>query len=87
MIDIFGYLAGTLCTISFIPQAYKCIVEKNVEGISLSMYIIFSVGVLLWFIYGIILGNLPIIIFNALTLILAIAILINILKHSKKKTK
>ena len=87
MIDIFGYLAGTLCTISFIPQAYKCIVEKNVEGISLMMYIIFSVGVLLWFIYGIILGNLPIIIFNALTLILAIAILINILKHSKKKPK
>ncbi|MBK8809012.1 MAG: SemiSWEET transporter [Bacteroidales bacterium] len=74
-IEIIGILAATLTTTSFIPQAYKIIKTKNTDGISLSMYIFFSLGVLLWLIYGIFLNNLPIIIANSITLCLALIIL------------
>jgi len=83
MEDIIGYVAGTLTTICFIPQAYKIIRDKNVEGISLSMYIVFLCGVLSWLSYGIILGNPPIILFNSLTAVLTSVIIYNILKYKK----
>lgn len=83
MEDIIGYIAGTLTTICFIPQAYKIIRDKNVEGISLSMYIVFLCGVLLWLTYGLILSNPPIIIFNTLTAALTSVIIFNIIKYKK----
>jgi len=83
MEDLFGYIAGTLTTICFIPQAYKIIRHKNVEGISLSMYIVFLSGVLLWLVYGLMLSNPPIIIFNVLTAALTSVIIFNIIKYNK----
>ena len=55
--DYIGYVAAVLTTVSFVPQAFKTIRTKDVSGISLSMYLIFTVGVLLWFAYGVSLGN------------------------------
>ena len=83
MEDIIGYIAGTLTTICFIPQAYKIIRDKNIEGISLSMYIVFLCGVLLWLAYGLMLSNMPIIIFNILTAALTSVIIFNIIKYKK----
>ena len=82
-IDIFGFIAGTLTTISFLPQVIKTVKGKNVDGLSLIMYICFSAGVAFWLVYGIYLHNLPIIIFNSITILFAIAILLNIIKYKK----
>lgn len=71
-----GYIAATLTTISFLPQAIQVFKTKNVASISLGMYCIFTTGVLLWLIYGVLQKDAPIIIANAVTLVLACAILV-----------
>lgn len=76
MIDILGFVAGFLTTLAFLPQVIKVIKTKKTEDISLVMYIIFTVGVALWLVYGIMLLSLPIIIANSLTLVLASIILV-----------
>ena len=70
-IDIIGYIAASLTTISFIPQALKVIKTKDTKSISLAKYLLFTMGVFLWLIYGIALVNQPIIIANVITLILS----------------
>ena len=79
--DILGYLAATLTTLSFLPQAVKVIKTKKTEGISLWMYIIFTTGVFFWFIYGLLSLIYPIIIANFVTLIFASIILFYKLKE------
>jgi MtN3 and saliva related transmembrane protein len=73
--DIIGTVAATLTTLSFMPQVLHTLRTKDVSGISLGMYTVFTVGVSLWLVYGIMLGELPIIIANAITVALASAIL------------
>ncbi len=73
--DAIGYLAAALTTASFVPQALLTLRTRNVSGISLGMYSAFTAGVALWLVYGISLGELPIIVANALTLALAATIL------------
>lgn len=75
MDEIIGYCAASLTTLSFLPQAAKVIKTRDTKSISLIMYILFSAGVALWLVYGVLLGNLPIIIANAVTLALALVIL------------
>jgi MtN3 and saliva related transmembrane protein len=81
-IPIFGYVAAILTTLSFLPQAIKTIKEKNTEGISLVMYSLFTSGVLMWLVYGLFVKDAPIIIANAITLILAVIILALKIKYS-----
>ena len=82
--DIIGYIAAILTTSAFIPQAIKVIQTKNTEGISLWMYIIFTLGVAFWLIYGLIKNELPIIVANAITLVFASIILLYKIKKLKK---
>ncbi|GAC1301841.1 MAG: SemiSWEET transporter [Mucilaginibacter sp.] len=70
-ITIIGLLAAFGTTVSFLPQAIKTIQTKDTSGISLSMYALFTAGTLLWLIYGIMSGSLPVTIANAVTLIFA----------------
>ena len=79
--EIVGLTAAFLTTSAFIPQVYKIYKEKNAEGISLTMYIILFIGVLLWFIYGILIGSLSIIIANGVTALLQLIIIIFKLKN------
>jgi MtN3 and saliva related transmembrane protein len=74
--DTIGYLAATLTTFSFVPQALLTVRTRDVRGISLGMYSVFTVGVALWLAYGVALGDWPIIVANALTLALAATILV-----------
>lgn len=74
--DIVGTIAGTLATISFIPQVIRTFRLKQAKDISLFMYSIFCLGVLMWTVYGILKGEPPLIAANAVTLALAISILI-----------
>ena len=70
-----GYVAAVLTTISFVPQALLIIKTKDTKGISLPMYILFTIGVACWLLYGIYFGMIPVIIANFITLALAIVIL------------
>lgn len=74
--DLIGYAAASLTTCSFLPQAWLTFRTRDVRGISLGMYSIFTFGVALWLLYGIAVGAWPIIAANAITLALAIVILV-----------
>lgn len=73
--DLLGYLAAALTTVAFIPQAWLTWKTRKAEGISLGMYTIFTIGVLSWLGYGLLIGAWPIIVANAITLALAVFIL------------
>ncbi len=73
--DVVGLAAGTLTTISFVPQVVRIVRTRSAHDISWWMFGIFSVGVALWLGYGIMLGALPVIVSNVVTLTLATAIL------------
>ncbi len=74
-IDYLGLFAGMLTTISFLPQVIKTWKTQSARDLSLEMFLIFCTGVLLWLIYGVIVGNVPIIVSNCLTIMLAGSIL------------
>ena len=73
--------AATLTTAAFLPQALHIIRYKDTRAISLHMYVAFATGVFLWMVFGLMIGNLPIIISNAITLGLALAIIAMKLKY------
>ncbi len=75
LIDFIGALAAILTTASFMPQALHTFRTKDVSGISLGMYSVFTAGVALWLVYGLLLKAWPIVIANCITLALASAIL------------
>jgi len=76
---LLGFLAGTLTTLSFVPQVIKAWRSKRCEDLSWGMLITFSAGVVLWLAYGLMLWAAPIIAANAVTLALLITIgLLNI---------
>jgi MtN3 and saliva related transmembrane protein len=81
-VDILGLLAGTFTTISFLPQVIKIWRSKSAKDISLAMFSIFSIGVLLWLVYGLFINSLPVILANAVTLVLASTILVFKFKYS-----
>ena len=74
-IDTIGFVAAILTTGSFLPQAWHTFQTKDVSGISLTMYGAFTLGVMLWLAYGLLLGAWPMIVANVITLTLALAIL------------
>lgn len=79
--EYFGYLAAFLTTFSFLPQAIKTIKEKDTKSISLVMYLMFTFGVLSWLLYGIFTKDLPLLLANLVTFILAVIILSLKLKY------
>lgn len=81
LITIIGLLAGTMTTVSFIPQLIRTVKYKNTQSISLGMYSIFTFGVLVWLFYGIVKKDIAIIVANIITLTFTIIILILKLKY------
>lgn len=76
MIPMIGYLAASLTTFSFVPQAIKVIKTRNTEGISIIMYLMFVVGLVMWLIYGVLIDDLALSVANFMTLLFAAPILI-----------
>ena len=85
--DIIGYIAATLTTVSFVPQAWHTFRTKDVSGISLGMYSVFTVGIALWLVYGLMLSAWPIVIANVITLVLASLILVMKLRYHEPKNQ
>ncbi len=73
--ELIGYAAAALTTCSFLPQAWLTFRTRDVRGISLGMYSVFTAGVALWLVYGWLAGAWPVVAANAITLVLAAAIL------------
>ena len=93
-IEIIGYCAAFLTTLAFLPQAIQSWRTRDVSGISLGMYSLFTAGVGLWFVYGLIIEKWPLILANMLTFALALSILIlkirytsNFIKNKNPKQK
>ena len=74
--ELIGYAAASLTTCSFVPQAWLTFRTRDVSGISLGMYSVFTLGVALWLAYGLLLGAWPVVAANAVTLALALSILV-----------
>jgi len=74
-VAIMGLVAGLLTTIALIPQVMKIWKTRSAKDVSRKMFIAYSTGVALWLGYGILRGEMPIIVWNAVSLVLGLAIL------------
>lgn len=66
---LLGYLAASLTTASFFPQAIKTVRSGDTRGISLGMYALFTLGISCWGVYGLLTRDGPLIVANAITLV------------------
>ena len=83
--ELVGYAAASLTTASFIPQAWLTFKTRDVSGISLGMYSVFTAGIALWLVYGLMIQAWPVVIANVITLVLAASILVMRLKFKSKQ--
>jgi len=72
--NLTGLVAGFLTTLAFVPQAARIWKTKSARDVSLPTYLSLTLGVALWLAYGLMKGEAPIILWNAVTLLIAIAI-------------
>ena len=79
--ETIGYAAALLTTLAFIPQAWRSWRTRDLSGISLFMYALFTLGVTLWLVYGFLIGSPPIIVANAITATLAGMVLALKIRH------
>lgn len=70
-VKILGLVAGALTTVAFVPQVVKTYQSRSAKDLSLGMFLIFCTGTICWLTYGILIGNLPVIAANAVTLALS----------------
>ena len=80
-----GLLAGMLTTVGFIPQIAKGYRTKRMNDVSLTMPVLLSMGMALWFVYGVILGDIPIMLWNLIALGLNIMVIFLILTYRRKQ--
>ncbi|MDD2932384.1 MAG: SemiSWEET transporter [Methylotenera sp.] len=79
--DLIGYFSAFLTTLAFVPQAHHSWKTRDLSGVSLPMYSLFSLGVLGWLVYGVMISSWPIIVANCITLVLACVVLYLKIKH------
>ncbi len=81
--ELVGFVAATCTTAAFVPQLVRVLRLKSAREISLPTFLLFSVGVSLWLIYGLYTGSRPVIVSNAVTLGLSLSILHLKLKYDR----
>jgi MtN3 and saliva related transmembrane protein len=74
--EILGLIAGILTTAAYVPQVFKTWRLKTAGDISLLMISLTSAGIFLWFLYGLLIGSLPVMIANLITCILTLTVLV-----------
>ena len=79
-----GLVAATLTTCSFVPQLTRVVRTRSAEDLSYGMFGAFSLGVLLWLVYGVLRDDLPVIVSNAVTLALSVAILVLKIRYDRR---
>ena len=81
IVDIIGSIGAVLTTVCWLPQAIKLIRDKETRAISLSSTAAFTLGMLLWLVYGVALADWPLISSSAITVALMLVILSQKLRH------
>ena len=81
LVMLTGMIAAVLTTAAFLPQVLRTWRTRSTSDISLGMFITYVTGILLWLVYGLMLGDIPLIASNAVTLVLSGAILLLKLRH------
>ncbi|HCT59807.1 MAG TPA: hypothetical protein DGA22_02860 [Acidobacterium sp.] len=84
LLTLAGYCAAVCTTLSFVPQLVRVWRLRSARDISLTMFLVFSIGVFLWLVYGISIRSIPVILANAVTLALSLAILILKLRFDRQ---
>jgi len=79
--QVIGFVAAALTTLSFIPQVIQVVKTKDTSGISLVMYSMFVFGVFLWAIHGYLIGDISVLLANLVTFVLASIILTYKIKY------
>jgi MtN3 and saliva related transmembrane protein len=81
-IVLVGYIAGTLTTVSFVPQVIKAWKMRETRDLSLAMLVLFGIGIVLWTLYGFWTGSLPIIAANVITFVLILVLIFLKMRYS-----
>lgn len=87
MVEDIGFVAAFCTTAAFVPQLVRVMKLRSARDISLGTFLLFSVGVFLWLVYGIYTGSKPVIASNLVTLALSVSILILKVKYDRKCLK
>ncbi len=74
-VELIGYIGAFMTTAAFFPQTWQVIRTRDTRSISLAMYILFTLGICFWLIYGVMIESFPVTIANAITLVLSSIIL------------
>lgn len=85
-VDVIGYAAAAMTTVSFVPQLLRVVRLRSARDISLGMFLIFSMGVALWLVYGLQQHSMPVTLANGVTLVLSLSILGLKLKFDRRAT-
>ena len=85
--EVIGYLAAFCTTISFLPQAYLTLKTRDTESLSLVMYSTFTLGVLFWLLYGLLIEDKAIVLANVITFVLSATILVFKIYHTLTRAK
>ena len=80
-VDILGYSAGAITSITFLPQVIKTWKERSAKDISLMMFLIAALNEIMWVVYGILLNNWIIILTNAVILVMSLTMIYFKLKY------
>ena len=85
--DFLGYIAATITTIAFLPQIIKTAKSKSAKDVSMGMFVLFTTGVFLWIVYGILTSTYPVLIANAVIFCLALTQIILKIKYDREEGK
>ena len=83
-LDLLGLVATCFTTSSFVPQVWRTWKTRDVSGISLPTYVIITIGLALWLVYGIGIGSWPVMAANAVGLALILAVIWLKLRYSRQ---
>ncbi|QMV20292.1 hypothetical protein GOB94_07810 [Granulicella sp. 5B5] len=83
-IDLIGYAAATMTTISFLPQLIRVVRLRSARDISLIMFLVFSAGTFSWMVYGFLSHSPPVWMANVITFALSLSILVLKLKYDRE---
>jgi MtN3 and saliva related transmembrane protein len=86
-IESLGFVAAFCTTAAFVPQLVRVLRLRSAHDISLPTFLLFSVGVFLWLLYGLYTGSRPVIASNAATLVLSVSILVLKLRYDRDAVK
>ena len=87
MNDLIGSVAGVLTTIAFVPQLLKIYASKSGRDVSGRTFLIFSIGVVLWLVYGVRIRSAPVVVANLVTLVLSVVILALKFRYSRRERR